>query len=440
MIADFFALADDLTARARGDEVLLLGFSGESTDFVRFNRSRVRQPGHVTQRHLTLDLVRGRRHAPGTIALTGDGAQDRARAAAQLACLRDRLPALPEDPHLLYATEPRSTSQEGADRLPDAADLADRVLTAGAGRDLVGLLARGGVFRGFANSLGQRNGFSSFSYNLDWSFYLRADKAVKCAYAGTQWRDAELAIRVDAAVAQLAALDREPKRIPPGRYRVFLAPVALADLVGMLGWGGFGLKALRTKQSSLLRMHTDGARLHPGVTLRESTHLGVGPAFQGAGFLKPDAVTLIERGAPGESLASPRSAREYGVEANGANDDEAPEALDLAAGDIPRDAVLQRLGTGVLVNNVHYLNYSDRPACRITGMTRFACFWVEGGQIQAPLEVMRFDETLYRALGDNLLGLTAEREMILESRTYGGRDTSSARVPGALVDDFHFNL
>ena len=67
----------------------------------------------------------------------------------------------------------------------------------------------------------------------------------------------------------------------------------------------------------------------------------------------------------------------------------------MAGGDILRDQVLTQLGTGVYINNVWYLNYSDRSACRITGMTRFATLWVENGVIQAPLNVMRFDETIY---------------------------------------------
>jgi hypothetical protein len=53
---------------------------------------------------------------------------------------------------------------------------------------------------------------------------------------------------------------------------------------------------------------------------------------------------------------------------------------------------------------------------------------------------MRFDETLYRMLGENLLGFTAERNLILDSGTYGGRSTSSSRMPGALVKDFTFTL
>ena len=38
-----------------------------------------------------------------------------------------------------------------------------------------------------------------------------------------------------------------------------------------------------------------------------------------------------------------------------------------------------QLDTGIYVNNLWYLNYSDRPAGRITGMTRFATLWVEEG-------------------------------------------------------------
>ena len=104
------------------------------------------------------------------------------------------------------------------------------------------------------------------------------------------------------------------------------------------------------------------------------------------------------------------------------------------------DEVLRRLDTGVYVNTLWYLNYSDRPACRITGMTRFATFWVEDGRIAAPLNVMRFDETAYRVLGRNLMGLTAERDFIPSSETYESRSTESIRLPGALVEDFRFTL
>ncbi len=207
-----------------------------------------------------------------------------------------------------------------------------------------------------------------------------------------------------------------------------------------MAWGGFGLKDHRTKQTTLLKMVEEGARLHPSVTISENTKEGVAANFQGSGFIKPDRVTLIEKGAYKDCLASPRSAKEYGVPTNGGSADEAPESFDMAAGDIPSAELPARLGTGIWINNLWYLNYSDRPACRMTGMTRFATFWVEGGKIVAPLSVMRFDETVYRALGENLVGLTKEREMILSSDTYFRRSTASSRLPGALIEGFNFTL
>lgn len=437
----FHRLADTLGERLRGDEVYLARFAGEDSDFVRFNKSAVRQAGSVAQRTLAIELILGARHAAATIAVSGNLALDRERLASATSTLREQLAFVPDDPHLLYATDIRSTEQHGTNRLPeDRASIIETIVAAGRGHDLVGHYAGGPVYHGFANSLGQRNWFSSYTFNFDWSFYLQGDKAVKAAHAGFDWDAAALARKLASAREQLAVLARAPRTIEPGRYRVYLAPAALAELFGLLAWGGFSLKSQRTKQSPLLRMAEDGALLHDSVTLVENTQDGVAPNFQSAGFVKPPRVTLIERGALRDSLASPRSAREYGVATNGADDYETPDSLDLSAGELPPDDVLRRLDTGVYVNNLWYTNFSDRSACRITGMTRFVTFWVERGAVQAPINVMRFDETLYRMLGENLEGLTSERELILDTGTYGARSVGSARLPGALIRDFTFTL
>ena len=436
----FHALADTITAHLRGHELYTCTFRGEDSDFVRFNRSAVRQAGTVRQRALSLDLIEGQRHAGGSVALSGDLQQDGARVTRLLEGLREQLPFLPEDPHLFYATEVHSSTAAGRNELPERAAAVDAILQAGRGRDLVGLYAAGGIYVGFANAFGQRNWFASHNFNCDWSFYFQGDKAVKTAYAGLRWEADAFERQVDAAAAQLEAFDRPPRTISPGNYRVYLAPAAVADILDMLAWGGFGLKAHRTKRTPLVQMTESDRRLHPEVTLRENTRDGVAPNFDIAGFIKPDQVTLIDGGGLGDCLVSARSGKEYGVPTNGAGGGEAPESLDMAAGRIPAQQVLAQLDTGLYVNNVWYLNYSDRASARITGMTRFATFWVENGAIQAPLNVMRFDESIYRIFGDNLLGLTDDRAFLLDGSTYRRRSTGSSRVPGALVRDFAFTL
>ena len=239
---------------------------------------------------------------------------------------------------------------------------------------------------------------------------------------------------------QLALLKRSPKQLAPGRYRAYLAPSAMYEILELLSWESFGVKAQRNKQSPLLKLEDGSAMLHAGVHLQENSVDGVAPGFQGDGFIKSATVKLIDGGKHAGALISPRSAREFSLETNGANAGEAPEALDMACGHLHRDDVLKTLGTGILIGNLHYLNYSDRRNCRMTGMTRFATFWVEQGEIKAPLNVMRFDDSAYRVLGDNLLALTAERDLILDSGSYGERSTASARLPGGLVKDFALTL
>ena len=436
----FHDVTEIVTRLVHADEVHLSNFHGEDSDFVRFNAGRIRQAGAVEMRSLTVDLICGRRHAAGSVALGGDLEVDRARIARLIDNLRERRALVPEDPYLLYATDVRSTGKTAENRLPQSAQAVDEIRAAARGRDLVGIYAAGGIYNGFANSLGQRNWCANASFNLDWSFVHSADRAAAANYAGFEWQRDVFRRKVDLALEQLALLSRPSRAVAPGRYRVYLAPAALAEFLGLLGWGSFGLRAHRTKTTPLLRMIEQGERLDPRVRLLENAAAGLAPGFQEEGFLRPDTIALIDRGAYADCLASPRSAAEYGVQTNGASASEMPQSLDVAPGDVSADRVLGMLEDGIYVGNVWYLNYSDRAACRTTGMTRFATFWVENGALAAPLEVMRFDETLYRMLGANLIGLTAEREWIVDPGTYSQRSTSTTRVPGALIADFTLTL
>ncbi len=437
----FYELADFAESLLKAPEVLLLGFSGEESSFVRFNRSAVRQAGAVEQRALALHLVAERRRVTTHVTVSGDGSLDRERVRRAVDAARERLGIVPEDPFLNYATETRSTESGHPNRLPeDEGQVVESIARAGEGRDLVGIYMAGGIHRGFANSLGQRNWFSTYSHHFDWSFYLDGDKAVKCAYAGFVWDPGAFEKKVEGATAELEALRRPARTLQPGRYRVYLAPQALEEVVGLLRWGGFGLTAHRTRRTPLLRMITGDAALDPSVSMVEDTAAGHTPNFDDAGFIKPERITLIDQGRYGEPLVSARAAKEYGALANGAGRRESPESLAMAGGSVPQMDVLAALGTGIFINNLWYLNYSDRDACRMTGMTRFAAFWVENGEVRAPVNVMRFDETLYRMLGENLVGLTREVELLPDSNSYGSRSTRSVRLPGALVEDFALTL
>jgi len=434
----FYAMADALQGSLRAAETLLLSFSGETSDFVRFNHARVRQAGTVTRRSLSLDLIEGERHATGQAELAGRLADDLPQLTTLIETLRAQRECLPPAPYLGFAVDGRSTDDRVASSCPDSHEVLDTIAEAADDLDLVGLWAAGPVYSGFASSLGQRNWHACDSFNLDWSCYHSGDKAVKANYAGLHWDAATLRQRMDRVRSDLGYVSGEPLTLRPGRYRVFLAPRALQDVIEMMAWGGFGLKSQRTGQSPLQRLQNGELRLNEAVNLSEHNRRGLLPRFTHQGFLQPDRVSLIRNGSHDSALVDSRSAREYGVTVNAAS--EWPGALDMSPGNLPSGDVLDALGTGLYVNNLWYLNYADRNEARVTGMTRFACLWVEDGRIQAPVNVMRFDDSIYRMLGENLLGLTAERELLLDTGTYGGRSSASAELPGALIDDLCFTL
>jgi predicted Zn-dependent protease len=434
----FYDLADRVIGRLHANEVLLINYVAEQSDFVRLNHNQIRQAGNVAQHELQLVLIAEQRQSSAWFNMCGDLPSDLAQADALLSQLRTQLAHLPPDPYLHVATDVQHSAHHGENHLPSPQDTLQQIMTSANDLDLVGIWASGVMLHGFANSYGQRNWHSKHNFNFDWSLYYKNDKAVKQAYAGDIWNDTAFQHKLEHGRQNLGLLAKPAKTIAPGRYRVFLTPVALQELLALLGWGGFGLKSHRTQQTPLLKMVKDGMQLSPKVTLTEQHAAGLAPGFTPEGFSKPASVVLIENGQYRDCLANARSAKEYGTEVNCGS--ESPQSLQLNGGGLKQNDILPALDTGVYISNLWYGNYSDRNHCRMTGMTRFACLWVENGEPRAPLNVMRFDESLYHALGDKLIDLTEAQETLLDPQSYQRRSQRSARLPGALIEAFTFTL
>ena len=436
----FYDLADFIIRKLKGSEIVTLYLLAEASDFVRFNYGKIRQPGSVVQGNCTLRLIAGAKHSAIKFSLVGDKELDQRCLLDTLISLREQLPLLPEDPHLLINMEAQNSENIQKNELVDAAEIVEDIIEEANQTDLVGILASGSIYCGFANSLGQRNWFATHNFNFDWSLVYSTDKAVKNSYAGKAWKRDVFAQKMDLAKAQLKILARPSITLKPGEYRAFLSPVALWEILELMSWGGFGLNAQKNKISPLLQLANKEKSLSSQFSLWEDVEGGSSPAFNDSGFISPNQIGLIEKGQMVGSLVSPRSSKEFGVKTTGATESESPNSMAVGAGTLAQADILKTLDTGVLIGNLWYLNYSDRMSCRMTGMTRFATFWVENGEIVAPVNVMRFDEPIYRILGTNLEGLTKEREFLLSAASYYQRSTSSANLPGALIRDFRFTL
>lgn len=434
----FFDLVERLTSGLAGTEILFAGLSSESSAFARLNRNRIRQAGHVETQTLELTLIDGARQAEGACDLSGATETDLARAQRLLGRLRERIAHVPDDPYLAFSTAPSESARHTQATFPEPAEAVAEVLAVADGLDLVGIWASGDMAEGLASSLGHRHWHSSRSFNLDWSCYLETDKAVKSSYSGFEWHPATLRAKLDAMREGLRIMARPARVLEPGSYRAYLAPSAVEELTGMLGWDGFDLKSHRTQQTPLLRLARGERAFDPSIQITEEHARGLAPRFTPEGFTTPDGVALIHDGRLAGCLVDARAGQEYGEPVNAASG--APTSLALGAGTLDEGAILDRLDTGLWIGHLWYCNWSDPNDCRITGMTRFGTYWVERGEIVAPVAVMRFDDSLYDLLGSRLEGITRERELLLSPQTYDGRSTDSALLPGVLVSGIELTL
>lgn len=435
----FEALVQWLRAAIKAPEQFTLSYDAESSEFIRFNKAMVRQAGQVQQASLSLKLINEGRHADVTITLGGNPAVDQLRLAQALKQLRETLPLLPTDPYLLLNPEPWHSHKVQDQPLPDTAAVLDDIRRAADGVDLVGFYASGPICYGYASSEGAFGWHQANSFNFDWSLFHSNGQAVKASYAGADWDSQRFAQRMQLAREQLAFLDRPVKALAPGEYRAYLAPAALEEVMSLLSLGSFSAQALASKASSLQKLYAGDAQLSPLVSFDEQVSQSLSPAFSGEGYPRQD-LSLVKHGKANQQLVGSRSAAEYGLEVNGAPEGEAPSALAMGAGTLEQADILKQLGTGLYISNLWYLNYSDQPAARLTGMTRFATFWVEDGEIKAPVNTMRFDDSVYSLLGSQLEALTAERELLLSASTYDQRQTASNLLPGALIKKLTLTL
>jgi predicted Zn-dependent protease len=238
----------------------------------------------------------------------------------------------------------------------------------------------------------------------------------------------------------LEKLQRPPVDVKPGQYRTYLAPRAFSDLLGLLGWNALSAAAWKQGRCPFKKLAEKQMQLSPLLSLGENFALGLSPRFNSLGEVSDSKLPLIAAGELSTFLINSRTAKEYGLAGNAASEGESPRSLDVACGTLAEPDILKALGTGLYLSNLHYLNWSDPVSARVTGMTRYACFWVEDGDIVGPIKDLRWDESLYEALGPKLLALTDWAEIDPASDTYFARALGGSRVPGALIEGWTFTL
>ena len=436
----FNQLSETLLNNLQNGEDLKLTIGGENSQFVRLSQSKVRQSGLVDDASLSIVLIKDERTCSGSFTLTGNITADEETAMEELNRLRDEVGTLPKDPFVVMPEDTGSSREEYNGSLLNEEEAVSALSPAMQGVDLAGIWASGRIFTGNANSAGQKHWFATDTFSLDYSLITPDERMVKGTFAGSHWDQSEYENNMAKSIAKLRMMEKPGKKIKPGVYRTYIAPAGVADIVGMFSWGGVGEASIQQGDSSLCKMRQNNVKMSPCFTLSEDFTSGIVPRFNSNGELAPEKLDLILAGSLQNTLVSSRTAKEYGVQSNFAGEGESLRSPVLSPGDLNEDEVVQKIDNGIYLSNLHYLNWSDRPGGRITGMTRYACFWVENGEVIAPIENMRFDDSIYNFFGENLEAVTDKAHLHPAVETYDGREMGGVSCPGILLKSFELTL
>ena len=439
MQENFKKLSEYLFSLVTKNEVLTLSVSGEKSNFCRFNQSKVRQIGNVVDTNLSLSLINDSRICHGGITLSNDYNVDTKRASDELERLKKEVVQLPIDPFLVMPSNHESLIEVNSGQLLESKDIVKSLSPSIVDVDLSGIWASGNIFRGCSNSFGLFHWFETDTYSFDFSLVTKDERMVKGTFAGTDWNQDKYEDYIKKSKAKLNLLNRDAIKVKPGNYRTYIAPAGVSDILDMFSWNGVGESSIKQGQSALIKLRNKN-NLAGCFSMGEDFTTGLVPRFNSMGEISPKVLNIIDSGILINTLISSRTAKEYNLKSNYADDGEYLRSPKINPGNLKDQNILEELDTGLYLSNLHYLNWSDNLGGRITGMTRYACFWVESGEIVAPIENMRFEDSFYDFFGSSLESVGKELEFVPSVGTYSQRSLGGNMCPGILLNSFKLTL
>lgn len=391
-------------------------FRGQEASFMRLAEAAVVQAGDVVEGKVTVRAVVGGREARVVTTDLTDGGLE---ACARQAVARAR--EVPAGGEAVRLAEPGAAAAQLAGALDAVtagldAQTKARWLAAGlAAHDRDGL-ALAGRFHTGAMTLAVRSttGVSAYHHG-SFSELCLSSLERPAGHRASSYR-ARTDARVDeATVAALVEETRaechrahDPVGVGLGEWDVVLAPAAVAEILMWLGDIAFTSRSVDDGLSFVegrvgervtgeaVSIVDDGAMPH-GV--------GVPLPFDAEGQPK-QRTRLVERGVARGIVHDSASARRAGCASTGhaalADDfptsGSKPTHLHLEPGEGTPEGLVARLGRGLLVTRLHYVNGMIEPKRAVmTGLLRDAAFLVEDGRVGRAVETMRFTDSILEA-------------------------------------------
>lgn len=293
-----------------------------------------------------------------------------------------------------YESTAASTAEQRAAAVGSLVAEADR-----SGGTAAGSFSARSYERAIKNTLGIDASFKGTSANL-LTVVTGPDGGFGYASATSGNIDDIDAKAIGAEAAKRAHESRNPTGIEPGEYECILMPYAVADMMNMLAWMGFGAMEYQEGQSwvcgklgtkvmsDIVNLWDDGCEPRTLVS-----------PFDSEGVTK-QRIDLIKGGIAAGVLYDSYTAQREGKQSTGHYPWGRASNLVLAPGDATVDEMIASTKRGLLVTRFHYTNIAHRMSASFTGMTRDGTFLIENGKVARPVMNLRVTQSITEAMSE----------------------------------------
>jgi predicted Zn-dependent protease len=437
-----FTVCDQVLERV-GDRAAALVTCGQGTNaLTRFANSHIHQNMASEVDHVRLRVVvdGGRIAQASTTGLEDDSLErlvERTVAAAHLCPADPEYPGLAE---LAALAEVDHFDPETAAAAPDArAEVVADFVGAGPDLESAGYCSTDADTHVLCSTTGLRYASRSTMAQLDAIHRAAAVDGPPTDGCGqiTSQRLVDLDGRRAGEVAAAKATGgANPVDLEPGTYEVVLEPRAVAAMLLFPAWLGFNGKAHAEGTSFV---HLGERQFDDRIDIWDdgTDPRSLGRPYDAEGTPKR-RVDLVASGVTVGLVHDRRSAALAGVESTGSSIGQEsfggyPGDLFLGAGDKTLPQLIGEVERGLLVTDFWYNRILDPKTQVVTGLTRNGLFLIVGGEIVAPVQNLRYTQSVVGALAPgHVLGLGNDAQLV-------GNEGGVVHVPSLHLASWAFS-
>ncbi len=392
--------------------------SGQDRGLTRFAGSEIHQ--NVSQEDLTVELIAvdGKRRARVTTNRLGE--EDLKEALREL---QRNLEVAPEaELEIPFITEPEDIYDEEYDPgLLEEFDIEGRAGQLESGlkklqndREAAGSLS---LDNGFL-ALGNSSGITRYARRtqVDFSTVVNSgDSTGFAALISDKSEDLDIS-RAFSQAADKAHQGRDPVQLEPGSYPVILEPLAVGGILSYLSYVGFSARSVQ-KGMSFLADRLGEQVFGKNITITDNCEhpetANLPFDLEGA---RRQKLTIIEEGVARELAYDLKSAILDEKETTGHSIGRPdiggfPLHLVMEPGESSQEEMISSLDRGLLITRFHYMNIVNPRQAVFTGLTRDGTFLIEKGEITAPVQDLRFTDSMLDAF-NKVAAISPRREKV----------------------------